>query len=77
MNRIYSNIVLTRSLEGVFLRMSTIMCWYFVMSMHAMNTLVPTRLLRKFCRVGSIGLLYSRTPLNFANSVQNVKWRIE
>jgi len=52
--------------------MRTIVCWLFVMSLLAVDSSVPARLLRKFCRVGSIGPLYSKTPSNFANSVQDV-----
>jgi len=37
-----------------------------VTNLHAVDTLVPARLLKKCCKVGSIGLLYSKMLMNFA-----------
>jgi len=47
------------------------------MSLHVVDTLVHERRPRKLCRVGSTGPLSSRTPTIFANSVWDVKWRVE
>jgi len=38
----------------------------FVTSLHAVDTLIPAKLLKKCYKVGSIGPLYSKMPLNFA-----------
>jgi len=35
----------------------------FVMHLHAVNTLFPARLLKKYYKVGSIGPLYSKMPI--------------
>ena len=76
-NHIYSNITLTKLLEGVFLRMNIIVCWHFVTNLHVVDTLVHERRSRKFCIVGSTGPLSLRTPTIFTNSIQDVKWRVE
>ena len=42
------------------------MFYHFVMTLHAVDTLVPARLLKKSYKVGSIGPLCSKMLMNFA-----------
>ena len=46
----------------------------FVTNLHAVDTLVPARLLKKCYKVGSIGLLCSKILMNFVRRALDVRW---
>ena len=46
----------------------------FVTNLHAVDTLVPTRLLKKCYKVGSIGPLYSKMLMKFARRALDARW---
>ena len=46
----------------------------FVTNLHAVDTLVPARLLKKYYKVGSIGPLCSKMRMNFARRARDAKW---
>jgi len=62
-NRIFSITVSTKSLGDAFLMRKLRVFYRFVMHLHAVNTLFPARLLKKYYKVGSIGPLYSKMPI--------------
>ena len=73
-NHIFSNIVPTKSL-GDALPMERLRVFYlFVTSLHAVDILVPVRLLKMCYKVGSIGPYCSKMPLNFARHSLDAKW---
>ena len=72
-NRIFSNTVSTKSLEDAFPMKLRVLC-SFVTSLHAVDTLVPARLLKKCYKVGSIGLLCSKMLMNSSRRALDAKW---
>jgi len=44
-----------------------------VMNLHTVDTLVPVRLLKRYYKVGSIGPLCSKMPMNFARRALDAK----
>jgi len=73
-NRIFSSTVPTKSLRYAFpMKKSRVLC-PSVTSLHAIDTLVPVRLLKRCYKVGSIGPLCSKMPMNFARRTLDAKW---
>ena len=58
--------VLTKSLGDAFSMNKLIVFYLSVTNLNAVDTLVPTRLLKRCCKVGSIGQLCSKILINFA-----------
>jgi len=48
--------------------------YLFVMRLHVVDTLVLAKLLKKCCKVGSIGPLYSKMHLSFVRRAIDAKW---
>ena len=46
-----------------------------ITNLHAVDTLVPARLLKKCYKVGFIGPLCSRMLMNFARRALDAKWK--
>ena len=73
-NRIFLSIVLTKLLGDAF-RMKRLRVFYpFVTTLHAVDTLVPARLLKKCYKVGSIGPLCLKMLMNFARRALDARW---
>ena len=65
-NHIFLSTVLTKLLGDAFPMKRLRVFYLSVTNLHAADTLVPTRLLKRCCKVGSIGLLCSKILINFA-----------
>ena len=68
-NRIFLSTVLTKLLQDASPMMKLRVFYLFVTNLHAVDTLVPARLLKKCYKVGSIGL-----PMNFVRRALDAKW---
>ena len=66
-NCIFLSTVLTNLLGDVFLMKRLRVFYPFVTNLHAVDTLVPARLLKKCYKVGSIGPLCSKMLMNFVS----------
>jgi len=64
-NRIFSSTVPTKSLGDAFSMKKSRVFYLSVMSLHAVYTLVPVRLLKMCYKVGSIGPLFLKMPMKF------------
>ena len=73
-NCIFSSTVLTKSLGDAFsMKKSRVFC-LSVMSLHAVDTLVHVRLLKRCYKVGSTSPFCSKMPINFARRALDAKW---
>ena len=72
-NRIFLSVVLTKLLRDAFSMKKLRVFYSSVTNLHAVDTLVPPRLLKRYCKVGSIGLLCSKMLINFARRALDVK----
>ena len=70
---IFSSIVPTKSLGDAFPMRGLRVFYLFITSLHAVDTLVPGKLLKKCCKVGSIGPLCSKMYLGFARHAKGRK----
>ena len=73
-NHIFLSTVLTKLLGDAFLMRKLRVFYPSVMNLHAMDTLVPTKLLKKCCKVGSIGPLCSKLLMNFTRRALDARW---
>ena len=72
-NCIFSNTIPIKSLRDAFLMKKLRVFCLSVISLHAVDTLVPARPLKKCYKVGSIGPHCSKMPINFARRELDAK----
>jgi len=73
-NRIFLSTVLTKLLGDTFPIKKLRVFYPSVTSLHAVDTFVPARLLKRCYKVSSIDLLYSKMLMNFARRTLDAKW---
>jgi len=73
-NHISSNTVPTKSLGDVSPMSKLGVSFYFVTSLHTVDTLIPSKLQKKYYKVSSIGPHCLKMPLIFARHALDVKW---
>ena len=73
-NRIFLSTDLTKLLGDAFPMKKLIVFYPSVTNLHAVDTLVPARLLKKYYKVSFIGLLCSKMLMNFARCALDAEW---
>ena len=73
-NHIFLSTVLTKLLGDAFPMRRLGVFYLFVTTLHAVDTLVLARLLKKYYKVGSIGPLCSKMLMNFARRALDNRW---